>query len=79
MGQKFSYVTHDMAYPIFETRWVHDLLSEEPVMWTRPNSWDQDQNNKTKNKTKAYKTKTGLSYHGCSYNTRTAHHQNRFL
>ena len=33
---------------------------------------DQDQSDKTK-------TKTGLSHHGCSYTTRTAHHQNGFL
>jgi len=33
---------------------------------------DQDQSDKTK-------TKTGLKHHGCSYTTRTAHHQNSFL
>jgi len=47
----------------------------------RPEQQDQDQSlqDQDQDQDQSYKTKTGLYYHGCSYNTRTAHHQNGFL
>jgi len=42
----------------------------------RPEQQDQDQD---QDEDQSDKTKTGISYHGSSYNTRTAHHQNSFL
>ena len=48
---------------------------------TRQNKTNQDQSlqDQDQDQDQSDKTKTGLSYDGCSYNTRTAHHQNSFL
>ena len=48
------------------------FLRPRPEQQDQDQDQDQDQSDKTK-------TKTELSYHGFSYNTRTAHHQNSFL
>jgi len=49
---------------------ISDVREQDQILKSKTN---------TKTKTRLTIDKTGLSYHGCSYNTRTAHHQNSFL